>query len=74
MAAPRSAADEEAQDYDDRRGHDVQSADLTVRVTQDLCHGDGLCVFFDDDLGQEIDQDHVDCDRKAVDQSHHASH
>ena len=31
-------------------------------------------VFFDNDLGQQIDQDHVDCDCKPIDQSHHTSH
>ena len=40
----------------DRRRQQVQPRDLPVFIAEDLHHGDGVFVLFNDELGQQVDQ------------------
>ena len=76
----RQAADDERQAQHERCDHaygdgaDVELGDLAVAVAEDLHVADGACAAVDDRLGEQVDEQQEDEDRKGEEHADHLVH
>ena len=57
-----------------RSWQNVKPIDFRIAIAQNLCHGNGLCILFNDNFRQQVDNQHEHDNAKDIEDCHHVTH
>ena len=61
-------------DYNNRSWQNVKPIDFRIAIAQNLCHGNGLCILFNDNFRQQVDNQPEHDNSKNLEDCHHVTH